>query len=62
MEQDVSLDPAGGVDDPSLYLHAEHKELAGKMGPILAWVAVGDLGGHTEVALPAQGKVMTVGL
>lgn len=33
-----------------------------KMGSILAWVAVGDLGGHTEVALPAQGKVMTVGL
>lgn len=62
MEQDVSLGLAEGLDDPSLYLHAKYKELAGKMGSILAWVAVGDLGGHTEVALPAQGKVMTVGL
>lgn len=62
VEQDASLRPAGGLDDPSLYLHAKYKELAGETGPILAWVAVGDLGGHTEVALPAQGKVMTVGL
>lgn len=62
MEQDVSLGPAGGLDDPSLYLHPKYEELVGKMGPILAWVAVGDLGGHTEVALSAQGEVMTMGL
>lgn len=62
MEQDVSLAPAGTLDDPSVYLHVEYEELAGKTGPVLAWVAVGEPGGHSEVALPAQGKVVTAGL
>lgn len=56
----------GGLGDPRPYWHSKYVGLAVEMGPLLAWVALGapggGPGGHTEVALPAQGKVATAGL
>lgn len=64
-----TLGPAEDLGDPFLYLHPEHEGVAEKMDSILAWVGIGapkgawrGPGGHTKVALPAQGEVRTAGL